>query len=463
MNLSARVLLPLLAAPLLVAQTKYSTDLMALNPLGYWPLNGNATDSTTHANNGALMNGVSFLGAVTPLGSAAAPAAVFASAQNNFIQMPTSGSSIFNFSSTHPFTAMAWIRTLGVSHMAIISKFDLVSGNGWSFSVGHGAGTLGLLLVTGGTPAGGASIAGVNDGNWHFVAATYDGSGSASGVQMYLDGVSTPMGAPVGSVGSISNSGPLTIGGEPDGSDAFDGNVNYPAVFGTVLTAAQIQQLYEDAVISQSILPQFAFGSGWYSAVYFTNTGTSPVSFPVSFTSDLGTPLMVPSINASSKTITLAAQSTTVIEAPNVGDLAQGYVSAALPTGVSGYGLFRQSTTGNPDQEGVASLSSTTSTLNTLLFDDTTYVTAVAIVNPSTIPITVSIRVLDNNGKLLGTSSVALPPLNKTEAVLQTLPGLSGMAGNRGTALFGVPAGNVAVLGIRFNGVAFTQIPAIVK
>jgi len=35
-----------------------------------------------------------------------------------------------------------------------------------------------------------------------------------------------------------------------------------------------------------SVLPDFAFGGGFYSAIYFTNTGNSAVSFPVTFTGD---------------------------------------------------------------------------------------------------------------------------------------------------------------------------------
>jgi hypothetical protein len=56
----------ILAAALLVpsgmAQSKYVNDVLALSPLGYWRLNGNANDATSHADNGTLMNGVGSLG-----------------------------------------------------------------------------------------------------------------------------------------------------------------------------------------------------------------------------------------------------------------------------------------------------------------------------------------------------------------------------------------------------------------
>src|SRR6478609_1185826 len=56
-------------------------------------------------------------------------------------------------------------------------------------------------------------------------------------------------------------------------------------------------------------------------------TSGCEVSFPVTFTADNGTPLTVPSIGGSSKTITLGAGASTVIEAPNTGALRQGYVA----------------------------------------------------------------------------------------------------------------------------------------
>lgn len=215
------------------------------------------------------------------------------------------------------------------------------------------------------------------------------------------------------------------------------------------------------APTTPTILPQFAFGGGWYSALYFTNTGTESVSFTVNFTSDNGTPLIVPSIGSSSTTVNLASRATAILEAPNVGALSQGYATASLPAGVTGYAVFRQSVPGIADQEAVALLASTSSSASTLVFDDTNYTTAVAIANPGTVPVTVSITAWNNAGAVIGTSSVALAPGAKTEAVLRSLAGLSAIAGDRGCAEFTVNSGSVAVLGLRFNGAAFTSIPAV--
>jgi hypothetical protein len=157
--------------------------------------------------------------------------------------------------------------------------------------------------------------------------------------------------------------------------------------------------------------------------------------------------------------VNLAAYGTAIIEAPNAGSLLEGYAGFTLPSGVYGYGVFRQSVAGRPDQEAVVPFSAAGATSNTLTWDETNFITAVAIVNPSSTAATVAVTLWDENGNIIGTSSIPLPPASKTETTLRTLPGLSGMVGQRGFAQFAVSAGNVAVLGLRFNGFAFTSIP----
>lgn len=248
--------------------------------------------------------------------------------------------------------------------------------------------------------------------------------------------------------GSFLGTGDLIIrltGGGPGGQAEF----------------AQVALTATSVGPTTQVLPQLAFGGGWYSALYFTNSNVGAVSFPVSFTSDNGTPLTVPSIGGSSTTVNLGPQGTAILEAPNVGTLSQGYVTAALPTGVTGYGVFRQTVPGVPDQEAVVPLANVSSTGSTLIYDDTAYVTGVAIANPSALPVTVSVTVWNNFGTVIGTSSIFLAAGTKTEAALRNISGLSAVAGNRGTARFTVASGSVAVLGLRFDGTAFTSIPTV--
>jgi len=104
-------------------------------------------------------------------------------------------------------------------------------------------------------------------------------------------------------------------------------------------------------------------------------------------------------------------------------------------------------------------LSNAAATSNILAWDDTSVITAVAIVDPTPTANTVYVRVWDESGNVIGASTVSLPPYHKTAASLRSLPGLSGIAGKRGAAQFYVGSGSVAVLGLRFDRLAFTSIP----
>jgi hypothetical protein len=217
---------------------------------------------------------------------------------------------------------------------------------------------------------------------------------------------------------------------------------------------------FAESNLTQVVIPQFVFGGGWYSALYFTNSNSVPVSFTVNFTNGSGAPLSVPSVGGPSTQITLKPGGTANIQALDAGALNQGYATFTLPAGVTGYGVFRQSVSGVPDQEAVVPFSSAIGTSSTLTFDDTSnLITGVAIVNPSSTPTTVSITAVDAGGNSLGTSSLALAAFGQTALVLSSLSGLSGLTGQQGSVQFSVPQGNVAVLGLRFNGAAFTSIP----
>jgi len=209
-------------------------------------------------------------------------------------------------------------------------------------------------------------------------------------------------------------------------------------------------------------LPQVAFGGGWYTALYFSNTTSSAVSLSVSFLAENGTPLSVPLLesgSASSRIINLNPGATAVLEAPNTGDLVQGWGEAILPPGVIGYAVFRQSVPGRADQEAVVPLTSESKQTADLVYDDTSLTTSTAFVNPGNQPITVAITVRDPSGSLIGSGQVILLARSKQAAVLKTLPGLEAAAGQRGLAHFSVTNGAISVLGLRFGGEAFTSIP----
>ena len=463
----------LLLAPVF-AQTKYQNDVVALHPLGFWPLNGNPSDASGHGNNGTPANGTIFSNLNT---SPVEPqSAVFTSAAHQGILVQNANS--FNLGNLHAFTALAWVKTVsqGNGGVPILGKFDVATNTGWVAVLDgsdqtdpSSSGRFGLVFLSNNQDILDVfSTRALNDGSWHFVTVTYDGGGKASGVQLYIDGLplqsqQVRIDSDKISSGSILNPGPILIGGgaTTEIGGWFDGGISGAAVFDSALTSAQILQLAEDANFANAIMPQFAFGGGWYSAVYFSNAFGVPVSFPVNFKSDDGGALAgVP--GGSTQTISLPAFGSTVIEAPNSGDLKQGYVTAALPPGVTGYAIFRQSLPGIPDQEAVAPLSPSGTGVLNMVYDDLNATTALALANVSGSTSTITIVAAGPDGSVIATSApIVLPPGNKTANVLRSFPGLAAVAGTRGKLSITSSGGPVSALGFRVHGVALTDIPAV--
>jgi hypothetical protein len=210
------------------------------------------------------------------------------------------------------------------------------------------------------------------------------------------------------------------------------------------------------------VVPQFVYGGGWYSALYFGNTSDHPASVRIEFIGDDGKPMNLPSIGASSGTVNLASGGSASIEAPNVGALTkQGYISVSMPDGVQAHALFRRSVEGSPDQEAIVPLSGTSATKSTLLWDETGLATAVAVVNPTSVDAVISVVVRDASGRTMGNGSILLAAKNHTATFLRDIQGVGDIAGKRGSVDFIARTGGLAVLGLRVRAQAFSPIPTL--
>ncbi|MEO5925870.1 MAG: hypothetical protein ABIR70_18775 [Bryobacteraceae bacterium] len=212
----------------------------------------------------------------------------------------------------------------------------------------------------------------------------------------------------------------------------------------------------------QYVLPQLVYGGGWYSALYFHNSMPTSRGFTVEYFTNDGRPLSIP-VDGTSTPISMAGNGSVRLEFPNSGALVEGFAKVALPEGVTGYGVFRQSVPGIADQEAVVPLVIAGSMQSLLTFDETNYTTAAAFVNSGLVGAIVNVTATSINGTVIGTASIPMGAGRKNSVVLRNLAGMSGIIGTRGTATFTVTAGAVAVLGLRFNGAAFTSIPTVAK
>ena len=256
-----------------------------------------------------------------------------------------------------------------------------------------------------------------------------------------------------------AGTGPVTFyaagnAGNNDGDNTGD------SIYTTRLTVSEAGGTAAEG--KSYVLPQFAFGGGWYSALYFSNStaGATPIS--VKFYAKDGTSLSVPIAGlgpVSSHSPTIPAKGTVILEAPNSGNLQEGWVEVTLPVGVTGYGIFRQSIPGRADQEAVVPLSEDSRQSANMVWDDTAFTTAIAAVNPTGQAVVLTLTAYAADGTTLGTATVNLGGHAREAFLLRGLPGLAGVTAKRGLVRMSVAQGAVSALGLRFGGEAFTSIP----
>jgi hypothetical protein len=99
------------------------------------------------------------------------------------------------------------------------------------------------VLIPGGTGAVAVttSTVAVTDQSWHEVVVTKNGAA----VHLYIDGVDRT--GPITNFTFASNSTPLVIGRGQTASGYFNGSIDEVAVYGTPLTAQQVQTHYKAA------------------------------------------------------------------------------------------------------------------------------------------------------------------------------------------------------------------------
>lgn len=235
-----------------------------------------------------------------------------------------------------------------------------------------------------------------------------------------------------------------------------DADVTGDHIYATNLSIAEATNGPPPAIVAgNTILSQFVFGGGWTSSLYFTNNSDTQVSFPVRFYNDSAVDM--PFAGASTKQLIIPLKGTALIQAQNTGSLQQGWATFDMPAGVTGYGVFRQAVPGIPDQEAVVPFATSTGTRASLTYDDSNLITAAAIWYNGVSSATVTLTARDEAGQQIGTANITMTPGTKVAfALKERIPAVEF---KRGLVEFTTSTGNIAVLGLRFAGSAFTSIP----
>lgn len=227
----------------------HSPRIVTNGLIGYWDA-GNTRSYSGSGTSWSDLSGNNYDGTLTNSPTYSNGSLVF----NGLNQYVNFGNvSGLNFNYTNSFTLAAWFKrssTLsGVQN--IVSKQLITSpytGYQLAFNsrAAQSTGNLGITAI-GNHPTNSLGVettAGFNTTNWYYGVATYNGSGSNSGILIYVNGSAQPTtGFYVGTTTvSFSNSVSFEIGARDGASTPFPGNISNVQVYNRALSPQEVKQ-----------------------------------------------------------------------------------------------------------------------------------------------------------------------------------------------------------------------------
>lgn len=237
------------------AGAKAQTGVVPDGLVGYWSFGGEymnwnnnrALDASPSRNDGTITNMSTSTSAVQGiLGQALKFDGV-----DDYVNVGDPANGSLDFDVTNPFSISAWVnRSQKGSTVGIVYKRTSVS-SGYDLSINGPNDN--LILNIGDNfsinfrMSNEAASAVPNIDQWYHVVTTYDGSGSSSGINMYVDGVKQSQTNSFDNLGggSTLSADPFTIGARESGtSRQFNGRIDEVRVYNRVLSDSEVHQLY---------------------------------------------------------------------------------------------------------------------------------------------------------------------------------------------------------------------------
>ncbi|MDZ4216921.1 MAG: DUF2341 domain-containing protein, partial [Candidatus Gracilibacteria bacterium] len=222
-----------------------ASNLMALN----MPFNegGTQTDFSGNGNTGTATNMVSPNGYVS---SGRVGGAMSFDGVNDYINVPHSA--VNNFGKTDAFTGSAWVNVTDFATLRYIFAKQRVTSpyEGYDLQVATSGKIWVEMVDTAIKTKRIESNVALSTGTWQHVAFTYNGSGDASGVKIYINGVNIAVTVLYNDAftADIKNTLPLLIGARDTVYQPMKGLIDEVQIYPRALSAAQISRLYTDGV-----------------------------------------------------------------------------------------------------------------------------------------------------------------------------------------------------------------------
>jgi len=203
---------------------------------------------------------------------------------------------------------------------------------------------------------------------------------------------------------------------------------------------------------SRHTISQVADGDGWKTTIVLVNGGDEQAEFSLAFRAAEGGPLAVPVAGSGPKaefTGTIPPGGSRTIETEGVSlALLQGWADLASTQPLGGTAVFRQRRSDGSDSEATVQIAAKPGGGFVLPFDNSRgFVTAIAALNESDVPVTAAIVFRDEDGTVISNETLVV---GKGTRLAFGLPErFPSTAGKRGSAEFAPAA--IGILGLRFS------------
>jgi hypothetical protein len=209
------------------------------------------------------------------------------------------------------------------------------------------------------------------------------------------------------------------------------------------------------------VIPHVVDGGSWQTSFFWVNLENHPVSFQVLFFDDFGNDMFLPVAGLGLvRQVNVTLDTAGSIEFETTGtanNLKQGWALLSQTTSdtIGGMAVFKQHVFGRPDQEAVVPVVSQFDSHFVLLFDNTAFITGIAISNPTLNSVDIPVTIRNQSGIIIDQRTISLGPYGHTAFSLPDT--WFSTVARRGAIEFQTSGFGVAALGLRFNGSAFTS------
>lgn len=158
---------------------------------------------------------------------------------------------IANFERTQNFSIEAWIKTSASAGTIISRRQSGGTNKGWHVNITNGQIGFNLTAstVTGNRLIARTVTATFDDGVYHHVTISYDGSSLVSGVKIYVGGILQNIEITTDNLtASIVNVANCNLSGYDNGTDLFTGDIDEVVIYTRVLTQAEVTYRFNSGI-----------------------------------------------------------------------------------------------------------------------------------------------------------------------------------------------------------------------